>query len=202
MVLLFCLLAKSSLYAQSNYYKKGQSSIDVYYGLPNFYPTIIKKGYNNNFDLTRGMRPDYQTTNFNPVGIKFERLITDDIGVGMNVFYAKSVIEWQDALYIYKSSIARLRIGLTYNYHFSNSKKWDPYFTAQLGYSNINYTFDQKSIIDSIPVIHPVPDIKFDYPITLRAGIGVRYHFSEKMGMFAETGLGGVMFLVGFSFKF
>jgi hypothetical protein len=200
LVILFVFFAKKAD-SQTNCIEKGKSIIEVYYGLPNFYPTIIKQGYNNNFDLTRGLRPDYKIRNFNPIGLKYERMMTNEIGIGLNIFYAKSLIEWDDATYKYKSNITRLRIAFSYYYHFATSPKFDPYFIAHIGYSHINYSFEQQSKIDSIPIIHPTPDIKFKFPLIFRAGIGVRYFVSKNFGFHAEAGIGGVLLAAGLSYK-
>lgn len=200
--LLAFLISSLESYSQKVAVEKGQSQIDVYYGFPNFYPTIIKQGYNNNFDLTRGLRPDYKVSNFNPIGIKYERMISNQIGIGLNLFYANSEIEWSDANCNYKSSVARYRIALSYNYHFSTTVKFDPYFIAHIGYQYVNYEFDYNYSINVTAPNRPTPDIKFDVPFTVRAGIGFRYYLTKNLGVNLEAGIGGPLLTGGFALKF
>ena len=198
---LICLFAVETANTQTNCISQGKSLIDVYYGFPNLYSTIIEQGYNNNFDLTRGLRPNYANSFFGPVGVKYERMITDQLGIGLNVFYANTIIQWSDEIYNYKSNISRLRVAVTGNWHFATTAKFDPYCMAHIGYANYNYKFDQVSKFDSIPPIHPKPDIQFMIPIALRVGIGARYFFTDKLGVNAEIGLGGIFLTAGISYK-
>lgn len=199
----FLILTYSNINAQKeNCIGKGKSIVDVYYGFPNFYSTIIEQGYNNDFDLTRGIKPDYDITDLGPFGAKYEYLLTEEIGIGVNLFYANTTMKWSDELYNYKTSVSRLRIAITGNYHFYTTKKFDPYFTAHIGYANFDYQFEQESIINNIPSVHPKPDIKFMFPIALRVGIGARYFFKPNFGVNAEFGLGGILLTGGVSYKF
>ena len=195
------LFAVNTANTQTNCIGEGKSIVDVYWGFPNFYSTIIEQGYNNNFDLTRGLNPPYDNSFFGPIGAKYEHLFTDQLGLGVNVSYANTTIKWSDDTYNYKTTVARLRITLTGNWHFATTAKFDPYFTAHVGYTNFNYKFDQVSNFDSIPPIHPKPDIKFMFPVALRIGIGARYFFTNHIGVNAEAGLGGIFLLGGISYK-
>lgn len=199
---LICLFAVETANTQTNCISQGKSLIDVYYGFPNLYSTIIEQGYNNNFDLTRGMRPSYSNSFVGPVGFKFERMITDQIGVGLNVFYANTTIQWSDNSYSYKTTVERIRVAVTGNWHFATTAKFDPYFMAHVGYANYNYKFDAVANYDSIPASpHPKPDIQFMIPIALRVGMGARYFFNNNLGVNAEVGLGGIFLTAGLTYK-
>jgi hypothetical protein len=203
LILIFhVFIVVNDISGQSNTITKGHNLIDVYYGFPNFYPIIIKQGYNNNFDLTRGLKPVYKVSNFNPIGIKYERLITDNTGVGLNIFYASSSLKWEDATYNYKTTVSRMRIAITYNNHFIESDKWDCYFLAHFGYSIIDYKFEQTSKITSISPIHPKPDVKFQIPIALRVATGARYYFNKQIAINTEIGIGGILLTSGLTLCF
>lgn len=179
-----------------------KSALEFYIGGPNIYPAIIIQSYNNNFDLTRGMRPDYTTNRIQPIGFKFEYVLKKDFGIGLNIFYSKSSVKWDDALYHYSSEISKLRFIISTNYYIRNDEKLKYYFTGQLGYSLNKYTFDHYSDIDSIRPIHPKPEIKFNSPFSFRLGIGAKYYFKNNYGIFAEAGIGGPLVLAGISYKF
>lgn len=179
-----------------------KSMIEFYIGGPNIYPTIVTQSYNNNFDLTRGMRPDYEISRVQPIGVRYESVLKNNLSMGLNVFYSKSSIKWEDALYHYTSEISKLRFIVMANYYFKSEGKLQSYFTAQAGYSLNNYTFEHYSEIDSIKPIHPKPEIKFNSPISFRLGIGTKYYFQKNFGFFAEAGIGGPFVLAGLSYKF
>ncbi|MEI8203462.1 MAG: outer membrane beta-barrel protein [Bacteroidota bacterium] len=195
-------LSLNLVHSQTNCISKGKSLIDVYYGFPNFYSNIITQEYNNSYDLTRGVKPNYNISGFGPIGLKYEYLLTDEIGLGLNLFYASTSLKWSDATYNYKTTVTRFRAAVTANWHFSPTPDFDPYVMVHLGYANFNYTFDQTSINDSIPAIHPKPDLKFMLPVAMRIGIGARYFFTKNIGINAEVGLGGVVLTGGVSLKF
>ncbi len=181
---------------------KGKSLIDVYYGFPNFYSTILEQDFNKSFDATRGLRPDYTVSDFGPVGIKYERLITDQIGVGFNFFYASTIVNFSDVTYDYKATVNRARFAIMGTWHFATTDKFDPYFMAHIGYANFNYKYEQTSKFDSIAVVHPKPEISFDSPIALRLAMGGRYFFNDRFGVNAEIGLGGIFLTGGLTYKF
>ena len=96
--------------------------------------------------------------------------------------------------------MTKQRILAKFNIHFATSKYLDPYATAGLGYKASLVTSDnpndQKSVYD---VNNSFLNV---IPISFRLGIGLRYFFTENIGISAEAGIGGPIIQGGLCGKF
>lgn len=160
--------------------------VDGFYGYPYLFGILVEKVLSDSLGIT-GAR------NYNHFGGKVEYMLWSHIGLGLEYTYALLAVDYQasNAKY-YTIGVSRKRILAKFNYHFATTKKWDPYLTAGVGYSNTQ-------------VFTTEPGIKSEtvnkIPISSRIGIGLRYFFTERFGINTEVGFGGPLMQAGFSFK-
>ncbi len=189
------LLFNSNLFAQKdrssggNCVQQGTILIDAFYGFPYWNGTILKSEYSGtSYDNTA-------VRNYNHVGGKVEFMINDHIGIGLEGTFARATVNYQRSnLKYYTGGIDKLRILGKFNFHFATSANFDPYCTAGIGYKN-------TKVYDNEP--GPEPDLGLNIvPVAFRMGVGVRYFFSDAIGINAEVGLGGPLMQAGLSLKF
>ena len=191
--ILIAILAITSMntasFAQGNCVEKGTIIIDAFYGFPYFNGTLLKAAY------TDSVGNSNQVKNLNHFGGKFEILLTDKIGVGIEGTYAMASVRYMgNNRQIYTAGVNKLRILAKLNLHFATGESIDPYLTWGVGYKN-------TKVYDTYP--NSGTDITINLvPIAFRAGIGMRYFFTDIIGVHAEVGLGGPIVEAGLSFKF
>lgn len=176
-------------FAQGNCIEKGTIIIDAFYGFPYFNGTLLKAAYldslgNNN-----------QVRNLNHFGGKFEIMLTDKMGVGLEGTWASATVRYKGNYgQIYTAGIDKFRILAKMNFHFATSEKVDPYLTWGFGYKNTKVYTNEPGAVNDV-VLNIVP-------VAFRIGIGMRYFFTDVIGVNAEVGLGGPMMQGGLSLKF
>lgn len=173
--LLLLLLLSNNLFSQSDFFES-----------PNFSEGQI------DINIGVGLIPTFYTGNRGllPLSVSGEYGVTDDISVGGYVGFStsnSSVITKNDVRYTYTI------IGIRGSYHVNLSEKLDTYFGLMLGYNRVNVKYDDDFFFAN-------------YNPTSSSGIysgfiGSRYHFNEKMGVFAEIGYGISWLTLGFTTK-
>lgn len=181
----------------------GSVIIDPYYGAPNLGKTLTESVSSTNTTLGN-------VTGIGPAGIRVEYMIADRIGVGVDAIYNSFATEYShDSLNsdgsLYKTytgnvSMSRLRIHARFNYHFNiTNPDVDAYFGVGAG---TNMRFWKADASDSE---YNTDDLKGSgtlLPVSARICTGIRYYFTENIGLNAEIGLGGPLVSGGISFKF
>jgi opacity protein-like surface antigen len=173
-----------------NCVQQGTILVDAIYGFPYINGTLIKVAYSN--DSLGG-----QTTphNYNHFGGKVEYMVSDNIGLGVEGTYAIATVDYRgNDLKYYTAGINKLRILAKFNYHFATTAHLDPYFTAGAGYKNTKVYTNEPTTVKSVSISL--------IPVSIRVGVGIRYFFTDFMGVNAEVGLGGPIMEAGLSFKF
>jgi hypothetical protein len=120
-------------------------------------------------------------------GGTFEFGVTDDISVGPTVGYSGTT----DSGY----GFSVLSIGGRGSYHFNRlfnltNDKLDIYAGAGLGYRRVGY--DNPYLVG----------YSYGSGVLLLAHVGIRYYFSDKMGVYGEAGSGVGALQGGITFKF
>ena len=187
---------------------KGKFIIDAYYGFPYVAGSYVKSVFTSN-NGTNNNNSVESVTNWNHIGGKFEYMVTDGIGIGLEYSYAAVDVKYTEdkfanqstiQTYHYTATLYKQRILARVNFHFGTSKKIDPYATVGVGYKvsllKSNNPDDQKSIADFNNNFSNL------VPISYRLGIGMRYFFSENIGISAEVGIGGAIVQGGICGKF
>lgn len=177
---------------------KGNLIIDAYYGFPNLYKTVFKAAYANS-----GEELNLKIGGIGPLGGRIEYMLADKIGLGLDIGFSNTTIDYQeydsfdDRTYDYELKTQKLGVMVTFNYHFlQNADKFDAYAMAGAGYGN--RTFDSSS---NDP-FYTSESFNGLIPVALRIGAGMRYFFTDNIGLNVAIGLGqGGILNAGISVK-
>jgi hypothetical protein len=183
----------SSGTATAQAFTKDNNYISAGYGFGTFAHAIIHS-------FTDKIGFDYSTTG--PLYFKYERGLSNTVGLGLNLAYAQYSISYQDntdnstALYkfslVHSSFSALLRLNL----HIGNGEKFDPYWGIAAGYRSGSWKVTSTATDYESP---SVPDL---IPFGFETTFGFRYLFTENIGAYAEAGLAKSFFQVGLTAKF
>ena len=143
--------------------------------------------------------------------VKFERALNKYIGAGIVVGYRKTEItqvipySYTDTSAAYQSpfggyyymtktandiftfNINDLNIGARFNCHFLPNKKVDPYVGVAAGYRLFNRDYTYST--DNPHRVYYVVEYETILPISVSATLGVRYVFSNNIGVYTEIGI-------------
>ena len=155
--------------------------------------------------------------------LKFERALNKYIGLGMVFGYRRTDItqtigfSYYDTTVAYPSSfggyyymqktandifkfkINDINIGARINVHFLIDKKIDPYIGLAAGYRLFNRDYEYDT--DYLRGIYYVVEYKKISPIYFGGSVGIKYHFTNDIGIYTEIGFdkrsiiqGGIVF--------
>jgi len=200
-VLLICLgaalLTTSNVSAQA--VEEGNVIIDAYYGFPNLFTTTLKNAYGNSSSAT-----DVKVGGLGPLGGRIEYLITDNVGIGLDVGNVSTYIEYTDipgfdsTRYDYRLSTSKIGAMVTFNFHFVDNDQLDVAGIIGAGWKNRTWkwesndpNWDTESTTGSL------------LPVSFKLGLVMRYFFTDNIGMNLGVGLGqGGLLNGGLSVKF
>jgi outer membrane protein W len=187
--------------ASAQVFEEGNVAVDLYYGFPNLYSTTFKGLYANS-----GSEQDVEINGLGPVGIRGEYLLTDKVGLGLDIGFNNTKLTFRDAgtdgqgnatMYDYTYSTQKIGVMVTFNYHFIENDDLDFYGIVGAGYGNRSFKFESTD-----PNYTDV-DIKGVVPVASRLGVGLRYFFTDNVGANVALGFGqGGLINAGLSFKF
>ncbi|MFY7991273.1 MAG: outer membrane beta-barrel protein [Fluviicola sp.] len=200
--LVVIMTAGNNVHAQAA--SQGNVIIDPYYGFPNFGKNITKQ-------LSEGLE-NVKVGGYGPAGIRVEYMLADKFGIGVDAIFNGYNVEGSGTdttgydgmgnpitdTYTAKYSMNRFRIQARFNYHFDvSSPNLDTYIGLGVGTNNRTYKYwedgvEQTDDQTSVTLI----------PVSFRFAAGMRYYFTENIGVNAELGLGGPAISAGLSFKF
>jgi len=175
--------------------EQGNIIIEPYYGfsLSNAYLKSLET--NSVYDVSS------KTTNIGPFGFRGEFLVSDLIGVGVDINYRKSTFtgEYTSNSNVYSDTytVTQTRLMARMNFHFIHDGSID--FYSGLG---IGYKMSPREFSSTDPYATPE---SYDaiLPIAFRMSAGFRYFFIDNLGVGAEVGIGGGSFAnIGITAKF
>jgi opacity protein-like surface antigen len=181
---------------------EGTFIADAYYGYPFLAGNFIKDYYTNSYS---GAPSNEKVVNYNHVGGKFEYMINDMVGMGVDYTYAKAIYTYTDSYYTsasglsygkFTESVTKQRFLLRVNIHFATSRELDPYATAGFGYKQT------VSKTDNIYNNQLDWGIFNALPVAFRVGAGLRWFFTDNIGVCIEAGVGGPVIQGGLCAKF
>lgn len=180
--------------------EEGNVIIDGYYGVPDFFRSLLRAGVNNS-DSVQGL----SVFGLGPVGGKVEYMISDKIGLGLDFNYTKTGVSYTDigtdslgVSHVYNYSLSRtvLRFIPRLSFHYG-SDKVDGYSGLGVGYRKSTWkseTNDPNYTTQTVGGFNPY---------AFRLFTGIRYFFSDNLGANFEFGIGGGGLVnVGISAKF
>jgi hypothetical protein len=182
----------------SNAISKGKSTINIYYGYNVF--TGIYKAVANSAAVGTTVK------SVGPVGVVYEYLITDKIGLGGEFGYSKTTVSYNEtttdymgnsSTYNYQWNFSTIRAMIRLNIHFVKSDKWDIYYLTSIGYRSTTFSFSttEPNYTGSASFSSPIP-------FGVKPGLGFRYFFTENLGVNLEMAIGTPLAGGGLSLKF
>jgi hypothetical protein len=137
-----------------------------------------------------------------PILVKGEYMISDYVGLGVNVNYSTFKANFKVAT-IYDGSVGMTRTSIIFrgNGHLGkllsdDNKYWDPFIGLGLGYQNIEVSYaDNQSLT-------PDPTFTVPFPVTFEATAGIRYFVVPNFGAYLELGVSRAFIQVGVTAKF
>ncbi len=178
-------------------FPEGSNSISLGYGGVTMLASISK-----NFDTYA----DVKYTGMGPLYFKYEHAMTDHLGLGVNVAYATN--EWNykytgsdangnPATYSETTSRSTYSILARLNYHIGTNDKFDPYVGLGLGYRDATWNYDSTDPNGTSGV-----EISGLVPLGMELTLGMRYFFTDNIGLYAELGAAKSVLQGGLSVKF
>ena len=186
-------------FASAQAVEQGSIIIDPYYGFPNF-----GKKFADGFDFVEGIK----VKGLGPLGLRAEYMVADKFGLGVDFIYNSFSLngtidslnndETVHSTYDYKYTTSRIRLQARFNYHFvEDDDHLDAYFGVGAGTNFRRYAEDTD-----MPNYEEFQAIGTLLPVSMRVALGVRYYFTDNIGLNAEIGVGGPVMSFGVSFKF
>lgn len=195
-----------STQTQAQAVEEGTVLIDAYYGFPDLYKSTFRTAYANS-----GSEFDLKIGGVGPLGGRFEYLLTDKVGLGLDVVYNSANLSWKDTgsvynsttmnydkvVYDYKAGTAKIGAIVTFNFHFVDNDKLDVAGIIGAGYSNRTFTYE------STDPSYSGGSVKGLIPVGFKLGAVMRYFFTDNIGINVGLGLGqGGLINGGISAKF
>jgi opacity protein-like surface antigen len=188
-------VAPAAVSAQA--FPEGSNSISIGYGGVTLLSSISK-----NFDNYA----DVKYSGMGPIYFKFEHAMTDNLGLGVNVAYATN--EWNykytgsdangnPATYTETTTRSTYSILARLNYHIGSNDKFDPYLGLGLGYRDATWKYDSTAPEGTSGV-----ELKGLMPLGMELTMGLRYFFTDNIGLYAEFGAAKSVLQGGLSVKF
>jgi outer membrane protein W len=192
--------------ANAQVVEQGSVVVDAYYGFPNLYTAVFKAAYANS-----GSELDLKVGGIGPLGARGEYLVTDKIGLGLDIGFNNSSVKYNEQTSVYNSTTglydlktysydfktSKLGVLVCFNYHFLDNDKFDLFSTVGVGYGNRTFNFTSTDP-DYVPT-----SVKSLIPIASKVGLGMRYFFTDNIGANLQLGFGqGGILNAGISAKF
>jgi hypothetical protein len=184
--------------------EQGKVLVDVYYGFPNFYTAVLKAANSN--AVNSGSQLNITSKGIGPVGIRGEYMVTDRLGLGLDMHYQSSTFQYNSngtdvngntVLYNYNFTTSKIVVMPSFKFHFLEEEKMDLYLQVAAGYGHRTFktTSTNPDYINS-------PKISGLVPVSFRVACGYRYFFTENIGINLALGIGGPLISAGLALKF
>lgn len=178
--------------------EQGNILIEGYYGFPNLYTAVFRTAYANS-----GQEIDLKIGGIGPLGGRFEYMVSDNIGLGLDIGFNNSKVTYSEfdsfdnKTYDYRFSTNKLGIMITFNYHFGfMPDNMDLAVTAGAGYGSRKFNFESTD-----PNYTPETFTSL-IPVAARIGANYRVFFTDNLGVNLGLGLGqGGLVTAGLTFR-
>lgn len=207
---LFALLSLFSVTVKSQTaFDEKSQHVTIGYGFPNLYKVILKASVKNSQSANMSFGGisetyTYKAYGLGPAFIKYDYALTKNLGIGFVLGYfsagLRQTYTYQDQRFTGQSVVTQnytdvttvdfqsFSVGARFNYHFGSKGKLDPYIGFAAGYSYATASVDFSS---DNPNSANTPRYTSTSPIPLYLGMtfGLRYYFSQNIGIYGEFGL-------------
>ena len=195
-IIAFAALFFGTSAVQAQAVEKGNILIDVYAGYGTAFNALFRALYED-------VESDSKLNTLDAIGIRGEYLVGDKFGIGLDATYSSakivdpytSTVNTYDQNGVltttttsYEQTISSKKIGvmISMNYHFLDNDKFDAYTNLGVGFKNRSYGYestDPTAVNDDLRV-------GTVFPLAMRAGVGMRYFFTDNIGINLNVGLG------------
>ena len=176
------VIAASPTKVNAQAVEQGSIIVDTYYGFGTLTTAILKAVTDNS---------TAKVSSLGPIGARFEYMVSDKIGVGLDGHHVQNTVTWTDqdtsgsGNYSYEVKRSVIRIMPRMNIHFGGGDAFDAYFGIGAGWRQAN--FSSKSNDPN----YSDESLKGVNPFAFRVALGARYFFTDNIGLNMEFGLGG-----------
>ena len=203
-----CCLMLSGLRAQTidnkkSAVKEGDNTINIYYGT-NLLSGIYKR-------LAVESAVDLRVRSLGPIGLVYEHMVSEVVGVGAELGYSQTNLDFHNYdtyydsqtnqnyadTYNYNMQFTTMRAMFRANFHFADAEKFDAYALVSAGYRTTTFKYTTDNPYDDTHV-----NFRTLIPVGVKPGIGLRYFFTDNIGLNMEIALGTPLMCGGLSFKF
>jgi len=186
--------------------RKGANNISIGIGAGNISQDFLRESVNISNTATASFQA------IGPLFFKYENMVDDKIGFGLNVAYMKNTIDFvqsstnsngQDYTYNADLSCATFSVLARFNYHFMDHDKIDPYIGLGVGYRNVNWSysdndqFGNSASNEANIALSSLPSSPFGADMTF----GVRFLPHPNIGIYMEAGIAKGVIQGGLSFQ-
>ena len=177
-LILLMIVAAFPTISKAQSFEQGNIIFSAGYGFPNLGKSLFKI-----YEDETG----YDVGGIGPLHGKFEYAVSDNIGVGLTFNFVSYDVNWTDSdggtTYNYTYDVTGWRVNARLNFHFLNSDNVDPYFGLGIGYGNTTWSFTTNDPFFGGGAISSPIGIGFE------TTVGLRYYFTEMIGLYGELGL-------------
>ena len=189
-ILFFSFLSILQL-SNAQTFPQGSKSISVGYGAGSLTNFILKSVADN---------LNYKPSSFGPLFLKGEYAVADNFTVGMNINFTRVNATFNVDSVQYTGSIKyrSTSVILRANYTIPiASDKGGVYFGAGIGYRGIHFGYNDDS-----PYTPVGGGLTIPIPFTVEGTVGIKYYFTENIGVYAETGITRSIIQAGITTRF
>jgi hypothetical protein len=196
--------------ANGQAFEEGTKVAALGIGFPNFAKTLLKTGETSNSNSSSATT-NYKATGFGPLHARFEYGLTDKFGIGLSINYNTYGATWNQSTNSYNSNTGLYTPGyysyaikgssinflIRGNRHWDVNDKVDIFSGFGLGYNSRTITYtstDPNYNNNSIDVAL--------FPVGFEWTVGMRYYFTENIGMYIEGGYAKDILQAGIVGKF
>ena len=167
-------------------FSQGTSTLTAGYGVGNLAKTWFKT-----YESFGG----YKATGMGPFHLRYEYGVSDRIGLGVSVNYVSYGAKWEDMGDTYEIGASSWNVLGRMNWHFATGEKLDPYWAVGVGYNST--TWSTKSTDEGYDF-----SLKSPLFIGFESVVGLRYYFTDNIGLYAEVGFSKSLAQAGLAVKF
>jgi len=202
LILLTTCILLIGTYAKGQAFEKGKNYFSVGIGTGNFSQAFIRAA-------VEGSAENVKFIGTGPLFVKYERGVEEKIGFGINIAYMSNAVNYQETNtdsvpynYDAKLKCTTFSVLARVNFHLGDHEKLDPYIGIGLGYRSVNWSYtdnDRNSNTNAA-------DLGFDafpsFPLGADLTFGLRYLFTQNIGLYSEVGMAKGVIQGGLQFKF
>jgi opacity protein-like surface antigen len=130
---------------------------------------------------------EYTATGWGPVHFRGEFGLSKNVGIGISLNYTTFGAKWtttnNNVTYLNRFTYNSFSVLGRLNLHFAVTDQLDPYFGVGAGYRSGTYDLTSND--------PAYDDYNYEtiFPVGFETTLGLRYYFSEGIGMYVELGL-------------